>query len=142
MSLQSTKLDLSTTVDWRRFALRFLGVLFIGAIAIYLFILLVDPYDVIPFSLPIDRRIVSISDRFMYPQIVRSKRFDLLIIGTSTSRLLDPQLLDRLFHVRIANLSDVFWNGLGAKDHVGFVSAHSGTAESADCWARRSMVRP
>jgi hypothetical protein len=105
VSLQSTKLDLSTTVDWRRFALRFLGVLFIGAIAIYLFILLVDPYDVIPFSLPIDRRIVSISDRFMYPQIVRSKRFDSLIIGTSTSRLLDPQLLDRLFHVRIANLA-------------------------------------
>jgi hypothetical protein len=58
-----------------------------------------------PFSLPIDRGIVSISDRFMYPQIVRSKRFDSLIIGTSTSRLLDPELLDRLFHVRFANLA-------------------------------------
>ena len=41
----------------------------------------------------------------MYPQIVRSKRFDSLIIGTSTSRLLDPELLDRLFHVRLANLA-------------------------------------
>jgi hypothetical protein len=72
---------------------------------IYSFILLVDPYDIIPFSLPIDRRIVSISDRFMYPQIVRSKRFDSLVIGTSTSRLLDPEQLNQLFHVRFANLA-------------------------------------
>ena len=105
MPLRSTKLDLRGTVDWRRFVLRFLGVLISGVIAIYLFVLLADPYDVIPFSLPIDRRIVSISDRFMYPQIVRSRRFDSLIIGTSTSRLLDPESLDRLFHVRIANLA-------------------------------------
>jgi hypothetical protein len=83
----------------------FLRVLIGGIAGTYLFILLVDPYGMIPFSLPIGRRIVSISDRFMYPQIVRSKRFDSLVIGTSTSRLLDPELLDRLFHVRFANLA-------------------------------------
>jgi len=102
---QSAKTDESKAPDWWAFVLLFLGVLVGGAAAIYLFILLVDPYDTVPFSLPIDRRIVSISDRFMYPQIVRSKRFDSLVIGTSTSRLLDPQVLDRSFHVRFANLA-------------------------------------
>ncbi len=83
----------------------FLGVFGAAAAGLYLFVLLVDPYDIIPFSMPIDRRIVSISDRFMYPQIARSRRFDSLVIGTSTSRLLDPEELDRLFNVRFANLA-------------------------------------
>lgn len=105
MLSRSDKQDTSTTADWRRFVLAFLGVLIGGVAGVYLFIALVDPFGDLPFSLPIDRRIVSISDRFMYPQIVRSKRFDSLIIGTSTSRLLDPELLDKSFHVRFANLA-------------------------------------
>jgi hypothetical protein len=105
MFRQPAKPQPSDSADWHGFVSLFLSA-FIGlVIGTYLFILLVDPYGTIPFSLPIDRRIVSISQRFMYPQIVRSKRFDSLIIGTSTSRLLDPELLDRLFHVRIANLA-------------------------------------
>jgi hypothetical protein len=91
--------------DWRRCAILFLCAFFGVLGAIYSFILLVDPYDIIPFSLPIDRHIVSIGDRFMYPQIVRSKRFDSLVIGTSTSRLLDPQQLNQLFGARFANLA-------------------------------------
>ncbi len=83
----------------------FLGVFAGVAGGLYLFILLVDPYGVIPFSLPIERRIVSISDRFMYPQIVRSGRYDSLVIGTSTSKLLDPLELSRSFNVRFANLA-------------------------------------
>jgi hypothetical protein len=96
---------LSKTDDWCAFVLLFLGVLAGVSVGIYLFILLVDPYDIIPFSLPMDRKIVSITERFMYPQIVRSKRFDSLVIGTSTSQLLDPELLSRLFHARFANLA-------------------------------------
>jgi hypothetical protein len=91
--------------DWRGFVSLFLLAFVCFIVGTYLFILLMDPYDIVPFSLPIGRPIVSISQRFMYPQIVRSKRFDSLIIGTSTSRLLDPRLLDPLFHVRIANLA-------------------------------------
>ncbi|HML07412.1 MAG TPA: hypothetical protein VK430_04695 [Xanthobacteraceae bacterium] len=102
---QAGKPGITRTADWRVFALSFLGMLIGGVVAIYLFVVLVDPYDIVPFSLPIDRRIVSISDRFMYPQIVRSKRFDSLIVGTSTARLLDPELLDKSFHARIANLA-------------------------------------
>jgi hypothetical protein len=91
--------------SWHRFVAAFLSVLFGGAIAIYLFVLLVDPYDVVAFSLPLDRRIVSISQRYMYPQIVRSRRYDSFVIGSSTSRLLDPKLLDKAFGTRFANLA-------------------------------------
>lgn len=90
---------------WAKFTSVFLKV-FVGATAVfYLLVLLVDPYDVVRFSLPLDRRIVSISQRHMYPQIVRSRRFDSLIVGTSTSRLIDPKVLDSIFGGRFANLS-------------------------------------
>lgn len=105
MLQREAKLPISETSDWRRFVSLFFTALISMIVGTYLFIILVDPYDTMPFSLPINRAIVSISQRFMYPQVVRSKRFDSLIIGTSTSRLLDPQLLDRLFHVRLANLA-------------------------------------
>ena len=105
MRWQLPELNLGKMVSWPEFVRIFLGTLIGVAACVYLFILLVDPYDIVPFSLPLDRHIVSIADRFMYPQIVRSKRFDSLVIGTSTSRLLDPELLDEEFHARFANLA-------------------------------------
>jgi hypothetical protein len=90
---------------WHRFVAVFFSVLIGGAGLIYLFVLLVDPYYVVKFSLPLDRKIVSISQRFMIPQIVRSRRFDSLIVGTSTALLLDPELLDKEFGGRFANLA-------------------------------------
>ena len=100
MDWQRAISKLTRTTSWREFVTLFLGVLAGTVAGIYVFILLLDPYNVVPFSLPIDRRIVSIADRFMYPQIVRSKRFDSLIIGTSTSRLLDPEIERRQDHER------------------------------------------
>ena len=91
--------------SWRRFLLMFLGTFVGGLTAVYVFVLLVDPYDVVPFSLPLERPIVSAHQRFVYPQIVRSGRFDSLIIGSSTARLIDPQALNGPFQARIANLS-------------------------------------
>jgi hypothetical protein len=90
---------------WRRFVGLLLGVFVGGAALLALFILLIDPYNVVAFSLPLDRRIVSINQRHMYPQIARSGRFDSLIVGSSTSRLLDPQSLDTPFNARFANLA-------------------------------------
>jgi hypothetical protein len=100
---QKSKLDEKT--DWCAFVFLFFGTFLGVALGAYLFILLIDPYGDIPFSLPMNRGIVSISDRFMTPEIIRSRRFDSLIIGTSTSRLLDPETLDPLFHARFANLA-------------------------------------
>lgn len=90
---------------WRRFTGWFVGV-FAGALAvIYLFVVLLDPYDAVSFSLPMERRIVSISQRYMYPQIARSGRFDAVILGTSTARLIDPEILNPVFGLRFANLA-------------------------------------
>jgi hypothetical protein len=90
---------------WRHFVWLFCG-WFLGSLgAIYLFILVVDPYDIIPFSIPMDRQIVSISQRYTYPQIVRSGKFDSMIVGTSTSRLVDPAVLSESFGARFANLA-------------------------------------
>jgi hypothetical protein len=105
MLQQLLKPRMTQAVDWRGFVALFLGTLVGGCAAIYVFILLIDPYGVVPFSLPLDRHIVSISQRFMYPQVVRSKRFDSLVVGTSTSRLLDPELLNRTFNAHFANLA-------------------------------------
>ena len=47
---------------------------------------------------------MDLNQRFMYPQIVRSGRFDAAVFGTSTVRLLDPQRLGAAFGGRFANL--------------------------------------
>lgn len=69
------------------------------------FILLLDPYGVSPVRLPLKRAIMDINQRYMYPQIVRTRAFDSVVIGTSTSRLLDPRALDHAFGGRFANLA-------------------------------------
>jgi hypothetical protein len=94
-----------TAAAWRRFVRLYLSI-FGGALAaIYLFILLVDPFGVVPFSLPLERRIVSISQRYMYPQVIASGKFDALVVGTSTARLIDPEILNPGFDARFANLA-------------------------------------
>jgi hypothetical protein len=94
-----------TAAGWRHFVRLYLGI-FGGALAaIYLFILLVDPFGVVPFSLPLERRIVSISQRYMYPQVIASGKFDALVVGTSTARLIDPEILNPGFNARFANLA-------------------------------------
>ncbi len=75
------------------------------AAALWLLVALLDPFGVSPIRLPIARPIMDINQRYMYPQIVRSKAFDSVVIGTSTSRLLDPEDLNAVFGGRFANLA-------------------------------------
>ena len=96
---------LAQPISWSRFAAIFLSSFAGGITLVYLFIVLVDPYDMLPFSLPFERPILSTAQRFTYPQIVRSRRFDSLIVGSSTARLVDPQQLNAPFGARFANLS-------------------------------------
>jgi hypothetical protein len=90
--------------SWRKsnriFVATFAGILS----AVYIFILLIDPYGVVPFSLPFERPIMS-SQRQMYPQILRTGRYDSIVVGTSTSRLLDPAVLGRVLGGHFANLA-------------------------------------
>ncbi|MFZ5692496.1 MAG: hypothetical protein ACOY5F_14705 [Pseudomonadota bacterium] len=90
---------------WSRFSKTFIGVFAGGLAVVYLFITLIDPYHAVPFSLRMERPIVSISQRYMYPQIVRSGRFDGVVVGSSTARLIDPEILNPEFGRRFANLS-------------------------------------
>jgi hypothetical protein len=68
-------------------------------------VLLLDPYGVSPVRLPVPRVIMDINQRYMYPQIARAGLHDSVVIGTSTSRLLDPKALDQAFGGRFANLA-------------------------------------
>ena len=90
--------------QWRTFAAMFVAIFVGGLVLVYGFIVLMDPYGINPYALPIQRAIVSISQRYMYPQLIRSHRFDSFVIGTSTSRLLDPRILNQTFHARFVNL--------------------------------------
>src|SRR5436853_4321663 len=95
----------AATRDWRRLAKLFLATFMGGLLAAARFILLIDPYDMVPFSLPIERPLVSGSQRFAYPQAMRSKRFDSIIVGSSTARLIDPEQLNAPFGARFANMA-------------------------------------
>ena len=48
---------------------------------------------------------ISSNARFSFPALARSPRFDSVVLGTSTARLLRPAALDRLFAARFANLA-------------------------------------
>jgi hypothetical protein len=90
---------------WRGMV-RSLGITLAGGIAaVAIAIYLIDPYDVVPFSPPADRPMMDLNQRWLYPGVARSGRFDSLVIGTSTIRLLDPKRLDAAFGGRFANFA-------------------------------------
>ena len=107
MMLEQTQAQTEAVVrgHWRHFVRLFLGVLVAAMLGGGLFILLLDPLDMVPFSLPIERPLVSGSQRFAYPQAMRSKRFDSIIVGSSTARLIDPEQLNGPFGARFANMA-------------------------------------
>lgn len=65
----------------------------------------IDPYDNLPFSPPLDRAPSASNQRYSYPAVARNPGFDSLVVGTSTMRLLPPEILNRVFDTRFANLS-------------------------------------
>jgi hypothetical protein len=93
------------TAPARSFLRIFCGLALGLTLALSLAIWLVDPYGVSPIRLPITRPIMDINQRYMYPQIVRSRDYDSVLIGTSTSRLLEPHDLSAAFGGRFANLA-------------------------------------
>jgi len=77
-----------------------------GACAlIYLFIVLIDPWGMLPWSLPLHRVPISTNARFSHPALAIDPAFDSIVLGTSTSRMLRPALLDKLFGRHFANLA-------------------------------------
>jgi hypothetical protein len=90
---------------WRRFFWSAAGTAAAITAIIYGFVVLVDPFDTLPLSPPLDRAPVTSNQRFDYPALARSPRFDSAVFGSSTSRLLRPATLNLLFQARFANLA-------------------------------------
>ncbi len=92
-------------MQWQQFW-RWLCIAAITAAALlYGFVLIVDPYDTLPFSPPLDRRPVASNQRFAYPAVAANPDFDSAVFGTSTTRLLRPDYLNEALGGRFANLS-------------------------------------
>jgi hypothetical protein len=90
---------------WRRFCRRLVVfALALGAI-VYGFVFILDPFDTLSLSPPFDRSPITTNARYGFPALARSQAFDSIILGTSTSRLLQPAQLDPLFDARFANLA-------------------------------------
>ena len=76
------------------------------AFGLFVFIVAVDPWGMLPVHLPIPRVPISTNARFSFPALATAKRFDAVVIGTSTARLLRPAVLDGIFGgARFANLA-------------------------------------
>jgi hypothetical protein len=89
---------------WRRFSLSLVASAAGLAGLLYAFIVGLDPYGVRAAPGHAPSPIMDLNQRFMYPQIVRSGRYDAAIFGTSTVRLLDPRKLGLALGGRFANL--------------------------------------
>ena len=73
--------------------------------ALYLFVLAMNPFGNLPsWALP-RHEIMDTNQRYQYPSVVRSGRYDSIITGTSTSRLFEPPAFERVFGGRFANVS-------------------------------------
>lgn len=89
---------------WRRFMTTFVGSAGLLGLALYAFVIVLDPYGLRAGPDRPPAPIMDANQRFMYPQIVRSGRYDAAAFGTSTVRLIDPRQLGEAFGARFANL--------------------------------------
>lgn len=90
---------------WRKFCGQFLAAA-AGALAVsYAFVAIVDPFDILPLSPPLNRPPVATNARYAFPSLARSNKFDAALLGTSTSRLLRPVVLNDVFGAKFANLA-------------------------------------
>jgi len=92
-------------MSWPAYLRTLLGTTLLSALVTYAWILLVDPYDNVWFSPSLEREPVSRNQRFSYPALARNPRFDSLILGTSSVRLLSPRELDPLLDASFVNLA-------------------------------------
>ena len=73
--------------------------------AIFLFVTIIDPWGMLPLSPPLPRVPVSGNARFSMPALASAPAFDSVVVGSSSSRLLRPAVLDTLLGGHFANLA-------------------------------------
>jgi hypothetical protein len=89
---------------WAGFLKRFALAFGLALGLVVALIVTMNPFGNLPLRAFPDHVIMDTNDRFQYPAIVRSGKFDSAVIGTSSSRLLDPTWLEQAFEGRFANL--------------------------------------
>ena len=92
-------------MHWANYVKTLLFTTLLSAALTSIWILLVDPYDNIWFSPPFKRTPVAKNQRFSYPALARNPRFDSLIVGTSSVRLLRPSQLNPPLAAAFVNLA-------------------------------------
>jgi hypothetical protein len=97
--------DAKSAAAWRRFVALLISATFAGILLVLAFVTAFDPYGIGPLARRDRPVLMDLNQRYMYPQIVRSGRFDSAVFGTSTVRLLEPQKLSALFGGTFANLA-------------------------------------
>lgn len=90
---------------WRRFFRLAVGTAVAVGCFVYVFVVTVDPWDILPLSPALHRVPVSTNARFAFPALARNPAFDSAVFGTSTARLLRPLALDPVFGASFANLA-------------------------------------
>jgi hypothetical protein len=90
---------------WRRFLRQLVAVALAAGGSVYAFIIILDPFDTLILSPPFDRSPIASNQRYAYPALARKQSFDSMILGTSTSRSLQPAELDPLFNAHFVNLA-------------------------------------
>lgn len=75
----------------------------LGLVAV--FIVVLDPHDHLAVSPAMVRAPINANQRYSYPALARSPRFDSVVIGTSTARLLKPEALNAELGGTFANLA-------------------------------------
>lgn len=91
--------------EWRKFWRTILTSALVSGGSLLALVVLLDPYNTLPYSLPLDRYPVTTNQRFGFPAIIASQEFDSMVTGTSTARLLYPPSLDDALGGSFANLS-------------------------------------
>ncbi len=86
---------------WKTFLATLAGVLSVLIAALWV----VDPYGNLPGSPPFERTAMASNQRYSYPAVARRQTYDSAVIGTSTTRMLEPGVLDKALGGRFANLS-------------------------------------
>lgn len=92
-------------MGWRRFVMVALGGFAATLLILGAFVLLMNPYGNLPRLLFSEHVITDVNQRFQFPALIRSRRYDSLLIGTSDSALLPPDDLERVFGGQFANLA-------------------------------------
>jgi len=92
-------------VTSKLFVRYFVRTVILSLSVVALFVAIIDPNDTLALSPPLKRLPAATNQRFSYTSVARSQDFDSVILGTSTTRMLEPAHLNTKLGVRLANLS-------------------------------------